>query len=300
MTRNVTDRECRLVSLTTADGRTLHGALHDHPDPAAAVLYIHGKGGNFYSGPGRFIPRLAASCPVRHLSLNLRSHDLGYTRDDAHYEDFERGSTPVDGGCWEDLSTGTEDIRTGVEFLRTLGAPSVLLVGHSSGGWYSARYCAQDPSVAGQALLSTVLDVKRSLRFWFPHDEDLDRACADALRMVERGEGHLLMPLSRWYYAISARSLLARVAQPSESLSIAMQTSQAPLLMVWGSEETRDVAWHQHFDDVPMRNKYYVRIPGAGHDFLGKEDAVTQAVMDFVSRVTDGEVPSPAPHVLEI
>ena len=282
------DSQCQLVSLRTTDRRVLHGALYRNgPGKSiASILYLHGKGGNFYSGPGRFVPSLLQSRPIVHLSLNLRSHDLAYTRDDALYEDFERGSTKADGGYWEDLDTGIEDIRAGVDFLLGLTNVPIFVVGPSSGGFYSALDCAQDSRIAGQVLLSSVLDNKRSLPFWFPASRELEQACGYAKQLVERGEGRTLIPLRRWYYAISAKSLLQRAAQPDGVWIDAVQRSRAALLLAWGASESRSALWDKAFDDLPNKRKWRLPVPGADHYYVGHEKEVAIGIAKFVSTIT--------------
>ena len=48
-----------LIKITTEDGHRLDSLVHNAErlnDLDTAVLYLHGKGGAFYTGPGRYIP----------------------------------------------------------------------------------------------------------------------------------------------------------------------------------------------------------------------------------------------------
>lgn len=282
---------CRLVSVTSADGRVLHGGLYEpRHDPIAAVLHLHGKGGNFYSGPSRFVPEHLPEAPIRHLALNLRSHDLAYTRDDIPYRDFESGSTEVDGGYWEDLETGALDIGAGLDFLADLGDVPLFLSGHSAGGFYAAMQSASDSRVAGQVLMSSVIDNKRALPFWFPQPSELRETCERARGLVESGQGRTLIPLARWYYAISATTLLQRAAEPNRRWSDAVARTEAATLILWGDLETRAALWDTVYEELPTRRKRRAAIPGCGHDYLGRERTVAEEVARFVTDVVAGDI----------
>jgi pimeloyl-ACP methyl ester carboxylesterase len=284
-------RECRLVTIPSTDGRRLTAALYEPESTArAALLYVHGKGGNFYTGPGRYVPAVLKDEAFRHLSINLRSHDLAYTRDDCAYVDFENGSTEADGGYWEDYDTGLQDIGAAVEFLRELDDVPVVLVGKSSGGFYAALYCAQDERVAGQVLVSPVVDNKRSLPFWFPGPDGVDRALAAARDLVTAGQGGRLIPLDRWFYAVSAQTLLQRAAQPDDLWLDSLRTSRAAVCLAWGSAETRSALWRQLLDGLPKPRNRGVEVPGAGHDYLGQEHVLAAAVAEFVTDLVDGAI----------
>lgn len=269
--------------------RRLTGALYEPDAPArAALLYLHGKGGNFYTGPGRYVPAELRDEPLRHLSINLRSHDLAYTRDDCAYVDFEKGSTEADGGYWEDYVTGLSDIGAAAEFLRELGDVPIVLVGKSSGGFYAPLYCAQDAQIAGQVLVSPVVDNRRSLPFWFPGPGGVERACAEARALVTAGQGRRLIPLDHWFYAVSAQTLLQRAAQPDDLWSDSLRASQAAVCLAWGDAETRAPLWQQLFDELPNRRKRSVVVPGARHDYLGQESVLARAIAGFVTDLVDG------------
>lgn len=282
---------CRLVSVTSADDRVLHGALYEpQHDAVAALLHLHGKGGNFYSGPSRFLPAHLRDAPFRHLSLNLRSHDLAYTRDDVPYRDFESGSTEADGGYWEDLETGDLDIGAGIDLLTGLGDVPLFVAGHSAGGFYAAMQSATDRRVAGQILMSSVIDNKRALRFWFPQPGELRESRDRARRMVEAGQGRTLMPLRHWYYAISATTLLQRAAEPDRRWNDAIARTDAPTLLLWGERETRADLWNRLYEELPVPRKRRAVIPDCGHDYLGGEQTVAEEVARFVVDVVAGEL----------
>src|SRR5579875_1352246 len=271
-----------------ASGRHLAGLRYDPPPgvtPIASVLYLHGKGGNFYSGPPRFVPDRCSARRLRQLALNMRAHDLGYTRDDVPYIDLAEGGAVPDGGFWERLSQGWEDVDCGVAYLRSLGPEPVFVAGHSSGGFYVADYCARRSNVAGRILLSPLTSNKRPLPYWFGGDAGCAEAVRHARELVESGRGHFLIPLDRWFWAISAASLLERWQEPDDVWLTAMRACDAPVLCVAGGTETRVADWRSLIAQVPAVRKEFVILEGTDHHYTGAEDQVARIVGDFVEAV---------------
>ena len=252
-----------------------------------ALLHLHGKGGNFYQGPGLFLPQLDTDGQFAHLSLNMRCHDLGYTRYDRVMPDVGEGPVAVDGGMWEKMADGVEDVCAGVQWLTENGYSQVVLVGHSSGAYYAAQTLSSPdaPStVTGAVLLSTVISYKRNLSTWFP-DGALDSAIDKAKDLVSRGLGYRLLPTEAWYYAISASSLLERLAEPDGIFQDMLETIDVPVMFACGERERRVEQWRAVFDSMPASaHKEWVVLPGVSHDYTGAEVRLAQEVSDFVVR----------------
>jgi hypothetical protein len=70
-----------LLTFESATGALLDAVLYEPRGGEVAttplVIHLHGKGGNFYTGPGRFIPLLTRDHDVAHLAINFDCHDLG-------------------------------------------------------------------------------------------------------------------------------------------------------------------------------------------------------------------------------
>lgn len=275
-----------LVSFrSSSTGQILDGALWwPEQEPLGAVVYLHGKGGNFYSGPSRWLPERCRQLPIAHLAINMSCHDLGYTRVDVPAPDFASADVPVAGGMWEDLSAGPGDVASAVELLRSLGIERVAVAGHSSGGFYVGRYSAVAPDLAGRILLSPLLTNRTALPAWFG-DGQLDAALQEARDLVAAGRPGQLISVPRWYYAISAASLLERAADPPGSWKEGMETSPAPVLWVWGTAETRDRVWAEAADSLAVPHQERLVIPGAEHHYLGHEDLIAERVGEFLSSV---------------
>lgn len=281
----VLESRVRLIRIDGAGEVPIDGALAEPANgtAVAAVVHLHGKGGNFYTGPGRFIPDRTPAYPIVHLSINMHCHDLAYTRYDIPSPDFTTDDVPTDGGFWERISQGHLDVAAAVEFLRAQGHERVFLSGHSSGGFYAVDYAARDDRIAGVALLSPLTSNRTALPRWFPGEGELDRALESARRMVAEGRGRHLIPLTSWYYAISAQALLERAADTDDGWEQRLARLGCRALMIWGEAESRHELWTRIVRRIGRPDVATLSLPGCEHHFAGFEDEVAAAVADFVT-----------------
>lgn len=276
-------RRAELVHVDVPGAGTALAAAWYPGGPASrqAILHLHGKGGNFYSGAGLFMPQLDQEREFSHLSLNMRCHDLGYTRYDLPVPDVQEGVIPVGGGMWERLADGYDDVAAGIRWLHARGHARVVIVGHSSGAYYGLEACARPGlELDGVVLLSTVISYKRHLHYWFS-EHGLDAALSRAREHVDRGEGHALLPTKGWYYAISAESLLERWDEPDDAFESMLDAVACPLMFASGELEPRVPQWRALYDRVRAPGKRWLVLPGANHDYGGSEPALTAAVLEF-------------------
>jgi pimeloyl-ACP methyl ester carboxylesterase len=278
--------DVRVLDVSTSDGGRVELAVHPvyvAEPPRVGIVYIHGKGGNFYSLPFRpLVPHLAPAGTV-HVSVNMRCHDLGYTRTDVPSADSVKvADVAVGGGFWEDLDVGVHDIAAAVAHARELGCRDVFLVGHSAGGFYAAAYAAQDPSIAGLALLSPLTSNKTNLGMWFPQPGELETALALARRMVEQGRGHHIIPINAWYYGVSATTLLQRAAEPDGVWSANLNVARRPTLVLWGAQESRGPMFRRLVDELQFNDKKGIELPGGEHNYIGQEEITAGHIRRFV------------------
>lgn len=278
----------QLIQLATEDGEILDALLYDPPsaDRSVAVLHLHGKGTSFLSGPGRFIPPLWPG--ILHLSLNMRFRDFAYTRTDIHDEELSSGEIPagIGGGFWERTAEGNRDIAAAVAYLKESGVSRIVLAGHSSGGLYTAIFGATHPDLHARVLISPLTSSRTAFPRWFPESKDRDSVIKHAKSLVESGKEDALITLPRWYYAISAKSLVDRVAEPEDFWIDHMNQSNSPVLMLWGSSEPRSALWHSLFERLSAETKTMNIIPGAGHYFNGYEQDVVNHLQGFLTSLS--------------
>lgn len=274
-----------LLSLQTADGGTLDVAVSPSSveSPKVALIHLHGKGGNFYGVPARLLAPALAAPGLVHVAVNMRCHDLGYTRTDTLSPDFTEGLVPVGGGWWEDLDAGLSDVAAAVEYARSLGCRQVFLVGHSSGGFYATRYAGDVGGLTGLVLLSPLTGNRTALPVWFPDEADLGQALEYARDLVAAGRGHEIIPLRSWYYGISAASLLQRAAEPDGVWATNLAATDCAVLMVTGGAESRAALWVREMGRARHPGSRTVEIPGADHHYIGFEEEVRGAIATFVA-----------------
>jgi pimeloyl-ACP methyl ester carboxylesterase len=273
-----------LLTFESATGTLLDAALYEGPGIDAPrtplVIHLHGKGGNFYTGPGRFIPLLTRDRDVAHLAINFDCHDLGYV---TYYPHPVADGPDMRGGMWERIADGWQDVAGAVALARARGYRRLYLSGHSSGGFYAADYAARRDDVDGVILLSPVVTFQSFLRTWFPDPSALEATAQRARNMADTGVGHYLIPVCASYYGISARSLLERVSLPPDHLEQRLRSVTCPLLLLWGETESRHRLWGEIYERVAAPRARCVTIPGAGHHYTGAEQQVVDALVAFVS-----------------
>ena len=76
-----------------------------------------------------------------------------------------------------------------------------------------------------------------------------------------------------WYYAISAASLLERIAEPEGVFETMLAACDVPVMFVAGEKEPRVPQWRALHDAMPTAKKEWLVLPGASHDYLGSEQA---------------------------
>ncbi|MQA13742.1 MAG: alpha/beta fold hydrolase [Pseudonocardiaceae bacterium] len=264
-----------LVELQRADGQPLDALWYGSAGGGAGVLHVHGKGSSVLSGPSRFLPPLLPD--LSHLAVNMRCHDLAYT---VGTDDFA-----VDGGMWEDLSTGHLDVAAGIEHLRQRGLEQVVVCGHSSGGFYAADYMTRDGGIAAWVLLSPLTTNKTPLPSWFPEPAQLAAAERMARDMVDAGRGRDLIPLRGWFHAISAASLVQRFEEPDGVWLDSVRHATAPVLMAWGDAEPRHGLWGRLYDQFAGPGDRREVLPGAGHYYRGQERVLATRIGVFLADV---------------
>jgi hypothetical protein len=262
-----------LVELRRDDRHPIDALWYPADEPRVGVLHVHGKGSSVLSGPSRFLPPLLPG--IAHLAVNMRCHDLAYT---VGTDDWA-----VDGGMWEDLSTGHLDLAAGVAHLRERGVEQVVVSGHSSGGFYAADLMPRDAGIAAWVLLSPLTTNKNPFPLWWPDPEDRDRAAALARAMVAEGRGRDLIPVSGWFHAISAASLVQRLEEPDGVWLENVGHATAPVLMAWGDAEPRHALWDDLFGEFADGGDRRLVLAGADHYYRGQERDLAAAIADFLA-----------------
>lgn len=266
-----------LITFHAEDGHPLDGLVYtpDASSEGRAVLLVHGKVMNFYTGPGRILPphltRLGWNC----LAMNRRGHDLGGIR----------ASRATYGGSWETFGDSQLDIAAGMAELRRRGFRKVVLAGHSFGGIAAAAYAAAHADeLAGLVLLSAgtggpdylVQSSRRGMLAGECHAE----VDAEARRLVAAGQGDRIIALTGWWHAITAASwvdLSANVPLTEENA----RRYPGPLLALRGGRELTELYPAEAVAEAAGARATLAVIEGGDHFYSGVEDEFTRAVCDW-------------------
>lgn len=274
-----------LISLRTEDNLQLDGLLYTPKIWAsAAILLVHGRTCNFLIGPPRFVPLPFAREGIASLALNMRSNSLGYSRNDIKFENFDEFEFNMAGAAWENFELGYKDVKAAIACLHELGYEKIILAGHSAGGFYCGDYAGRYQDVDGLILLSPLTAHSfGALGAWFKSEDEAEAVKKQAAELVASGNGHKILPVPTWYYAVSAGTMLARFNEPSDRWTKVVSTNKKPTLLLYGSREDRAQHWQEIFETViTAEKKEILGIEGAEHMYIGYEDKFVQAMLSFI------------------
>lgn len=269
-----------LVSLPTAD-IPLDGLWYPPPaTPREAVMLMHGNGGNFYSGPVRFLPRHLVPRCYACFAFNRRGHDTLTTR-----------TREPEGNAFQTAGQSRADNVTAREFTAARGFPAPILVGHSNGGLYAARHVADHPGARALVLLSAHCGgpdmLTRASSLGLLAGGQQAELSARARELVAADQPRALMLMPGWWYVTSAASYLDMERNVPRLLEAAARI-RCPVLYVRGELEDRELYPAEDFA-AHAGGPVDVRvIPGSGHFYTGFEDQVGQLVADWLDSVLTG------------
>jgi len=267
-----------LVSIPT-DTLPLDGALHE-PDSGksrGAVMLFHGNTMNFYVGAPRFLPpaltRLGFTC----LAFNRRGHDILSIRD----------SRAAEGGAFQTTAEGIADNRFAAAWMAARGFPAPVIMGHSNGGMLAVQHVADHPNTPAMVLLSAHTGgsggVTNSSRVGLMAGDRLEELTVEAKRLVGEGRGRELMLMPGWWYAITAESFIDRETTMPVVLDLAPRIA-CPALFIRGDQESPDRYPAEKFAARAGGVCEAKVIPNCDHFYVGREDAVTEAVASWLDR----------------
>jgi len=266
-----------LITFSADDGFALDGLVNT---PAGgpggrAVLLVHGKVMNFYTGPCRILPPHLVALGWSCLAMNRRGHDLGGIRNG-------RDSY---GGAWERFADSQSDIAGGMAELRRRGFKKIVLAGHSFGGISAAAYAAAHPDqVAALVLCSAGGGGKEYLpqvsKRGMLAAEQHAEVDALARRLVAEGHGDRMIALPGWWYAITAASWVDLAENVPSTVENARRYP-GPILTLRGSLEPEEVYPAEGVAAAAGGRARLNVIAGADHFYNRVEDAFVAAVKEW-------------------
>lgn len=273
--------------------RTDDGIRHDGvvirptgPPTGTAVVWMHGFTGHFSEPHQITIGRYLAERGHLFVSGNNRGHHHGASLG-------QREGTPLMGGAWWELvSESWLDVKAWLDFAETLRPARLVLAGHSYGAlkvtWYQGE--RQDPRLAG--LISASGPVRPPGR-----RPELGEPLALAQRMVAEGRGLDLLPFGstgRPGGTLSAQTLVDREKSlvdvyGVESGDSPLSKVRCPFLAILGTNEPQ-IGSPADLDMLKRNARSSSRadtalIEGADHVYTGREEAVAQAIYEWLGRL---------------
>jgi pimeloyl-ACP methyl ester carboxylesterase len=266
----------RLLDVESADGLVLPGA-HVRPAGVAAgtcVVWFPGFGMSYDYPPTLDIARRLATGGIAFVSAVVRGHHGAVT---AWQRRGERWGTKRIGSWYEVIEESALDIAAWLGAARDLGYGRVVLAGHSFGAVKSLHCLATGGATPdGLVLASPSLGIT-TLR---------DDVVELATRMVERGDGELLLPDGSWPRGFGTRTVSAQTyASWSRSVDLVYGPGQAwradvtmPVLAYYGDDG--DVGGTSELDRLTADMAAVTRriLPGVGHNYQRGTETIAAAI----------------------
>jgi pimeloyl-ACP methyl ester carboxylesterase len=274
-----------LVSIP-AGATTLDGAYYEPAEGAAvrgAALLMHGNGGNFYTGPCRFLPPRLTPQGLACLSYNRQGHDTVSCR-----------SRAAEGNAFQTTRQAMADNEHASEYLAGRGFPGPVVIGHSNGGLLAAAHAAWHPGTPALVLLSAHCGghemLERASRLGLLGRSELSRLSEQARALVASGRGGELMLMPGWWYVTTAASFVDMEQNLPHLLDLA-PAIRCPVLFLVGEQEDRDLYPAEQFAGKAAGPAEVRIIPGADHFYAGHEDEVGRIVARWLRDVACGPGP---------
>jgi len=263
------------VALRTADGNLLDGVFYrpSVSPRAAAILLVHGFGGNFYNEYFPAFARAAASQGYATLALNMRDHDTG-----PKVSDFTDNET---------------DIAAGLAYLRKAGYSKLVLLGQSMGVnrvlYYEAA--TSDPDIVATVLIAGPGNLFEWNAWQFGRQK-AQASVDEALALKTAGQEQQLMvmdlgPLGKALY--TARYLLSLRGPNSRSDPYQnLQKVTNRILILQGTADKLvepGVARRLQQAATTSSKAELVSIEGAGHSFKDNEAELARHVLEWLKQV---------------
>jgi pimeloyl-ACP methyl ester carboxylesterase len=265
-----------LVAIPT-DTVPLDGAYYtpESGQPRGGVLLMHGNTMNFYVGPPRFLPPALTELGYACLAYNRRGHDILTIRD-------SKDPVRAEGAAFQTAAEGLADNDYAAGFLAERGFGQPVVIGHSNGGMLAARFAADHPDTRALVLLSAHAGGRGTVPRggW----ADLPELTARAEQLVAEGRGRQLLPVSGWWWVISAESFLDRLHNTPDTLEAAPRI-RCPVLYLRGDQEPEDTYPAYGFQQRAGGPCQVAIIRDCDHFYVGKEDVVTSTVCGWLARL---------------
>lgn len=273
--------QTELISFTTPDGILLDGAYY-RPESGGradtAVLLVHGKSRNFYTGPSRDLVPYLVDRGLTCLAINRRGRDVVYALP---------GQRKPLGAAWETFADSQRDLDGAVAWLRGRGHTRLGILGHSFGGPISTNWTAEHPDdVVALVLCSpaggTPDYLPRASRGGWLAGKDHEAMMERARALAAEGRGDELITVPGWWWAIAARSALDLSANVPDLVAVAGRT-RCPILALRGTLEPKDNYPIERVAEAAAGRARVEHIQDGDHYYTGQTHVVGPLVADWLA-----------------
>jgi pimeloyl-ACP methyl ester carboxylesterase len=276
------DRHSMRATLVTipTDTTPLDGVFYEPEGVATvgAVLLFHGNTMNFYVGAPRFLPPALTCLGFACLAFNRRGHDILGIRD----------SRAAEGAAYQLTHEAIADNRLASEWLAAKGLSSPVVIGHSNGGMLAVRHVVDHPETPALILLSAHCGgkglVARASSKGLIAGDRIEEVTARARELVMAGRGRELMPLPGWWYFITAESFVDLLSELPDIFDLAPRIA-CPVLSLRGDQEPADLYPVEEFKRRAGGPCDIEIVRNCGHFYVDREAAVTEVVVNWLTRV---------------
>ena len=264
-----------LISIPTPT-HPLDGAYYTPDGPSkGAAMYCHGNQMNFYVCAARFLAPHITALGYEYLAFNRRGHDSVSTYN----------SRECVGGAYQTVAEGIEDNELAAKYLADKGFKNPIVIGHSNGGVLASEHVARHPETRAVILLSAHaggnrLANPRSERNFSINDKT-EEQIKEAEALIAAGKPRQLMLIPAWWWVISARTFLDRLANAPDLVENAKRI-RCPVLFIRGDQEPKKNYPAERFKENCPGPCEVAIIPNCDHFYVGAEERVAKTVTDWL------------------
>lgn len=284
-------QSAHVVEIETPKKVRLRGLWYGPQKSKRVIVFVHGLGGSAFSMRRTLDALVSKDTAV--FSFSNRGHDLMSDIAVTSGKGIPRRS----GKAHEVFTECVDDIEGAIRFVRTRGAKSIFIAGHSTGCQKSIYWASKKKggrAVTGIILLAPISDYEAEL-----HRKGklkIERAEKYARTLVRRGKQHELMPDTLWHEVMDAQRFLSLYTKETpentfpygrpEQTPDVLSAVRTPVLVCWAENDeyadrpVEEIAdWFEWNIKAPHR---VVVIPKVSHGFKGGETEVARTIRAFV------------------
>lgn len=287
---------CQVIDITTPKKFTLNGLYFGPPHPLKIVIFIHGLGGNAFSGHKLLSPLISNDTGI--IFFSSRGHDNISKLKKIDKRKKKGYSSVLAGEALEIFTDCVDDLQGAVDYAKKLGAKKIYLAGHSTGCQKSVYFLSQrgkQKQIHGVILMAPMSDYSAIPKM--PDTQGYNKSLLAAQRLIKSDKKFDLMSQDLWPEIISAQRFVSLYtpdspeeifcyAQPNKKPATLRKIKIPTLVILAQKDEFRDRPIFKIAKWFTKNIKGYPRsveiINNAPHAFTGHEQQVAKLIGSFI------------------